>query len=190
MPLIKGTHSGHLLPKHQQRPRASYQTPAQRTYSGDILDKHPEVFHKAGSQQHFTPRTHRKQKESFLSYYRYYASPQVKRKGQQERTKIFSSPLRGCRGNEHPAESESRHRSTGTGSTWADRNEKSEEEGRKEETQYLQFLEDVTYDLLRYGFYSDSVLECVLYWQMSKRADLSQNKLLKLSEDLRTYLNS
>ncbi|CDQ56787.1 unnamed protein product [Oncorhynchus mykiss] len=80
-----------------------------------------------------------------------------------------------CHGHKYPAQWSMKYSATNTGADQAGR-EGEEKEGDEEEEdgKYLQFLEDVTSDILRYGFYSDSVLESVFSWQMTWRHDLSQ----------------
>lgn len=53
----------------------SFQDPAQKTYSGDLIQKHSLRFtdHKP-----FTPKTLKSDKSSYLSKYRYYRAPQKK----------------------------------------------------------------------------------------------------------------
>lgn len=50
----------------------SFQDPAQKTYSGDLLQKHGQRF---TDEQPFTPRTLKTDKSSYLSKYRFYRAP-------------------------------------------------------------------------------------------------------------------
>ncbi|MBN3304334.1 SPAT7 protein, partial [Amia calva] len=72
VPKPLGGFSLHVATPKPDRP---FRTPPQKTYSGDVLDKHPHAF--LCTSQPFTPRTVMNQgKTSFLSGYRYYAPPQ------------------------------------------------------------------------------------------------------------------
>ncbi|XP_020311111.1 spermatogenesis-associated protein 7 isoform X1 [Oncorhynchus kisutch] len=192
--VLRAPQPGHLTSRDHQQAQGPYQSPAQRTYSGDVLDRHPGVFHRVG-QQPFTPRTHRNQHDSFLSQYRYYTPPPGQKKGQTERKKHPSSSQNtsggSCHGHKYPAQWSMKYSATNTGADQAGREgEEKEGDEEEEEGKYLQFLEDVTNDILRYGFYSDSVLESVFSWQMTWRHDLSQVKMRRLTEELRASLNS
>lgn len=68
-------HSAHALEVsrgHQPNYR-SFQDPAQKTYSGDVLQKHSQRF---TEDKPFTPKTLKSDKASYLSKYRYYRAPQ------------------------------------------------------------------------------------------------------------------
>lgn len=60
----------------------AFQDPVQKTYSGDLLQKHSQHF---TQNKPFTPKTLKTDKISYLSKYRYYRAPQ--RKPTQDCTK-------------------------------------------------------------------------------------------------------
>ncbi|XP_066569386.1 spermatogenesis-associated protein 7 homolog [Amia ocellicauda] len=106
-------------------------------------------------------------KTSFLSGYRYYAPPQQRH-----------TTLRGRFGKE--AKLFRSHTSTDL---------YEELPAREEELRYLQFLEDVTTDILLNGFYSNKKLESVFQRHMTSRCDLSEVKMRTILEDVRRHLN-
>lgn len=58
--------------------QSSYKTfrdPVQKTYSGDLLQKHPQHF---TQDKPFTPKTLKSDRSSYLSNYRYYRAPRRK----------------------------------------------------------------------------------------------------------------
>lgn len=60
----------------------TFQDPSQKTYGGDLLQKHSQNF---TQDKPFTPKTLKSDKSSYLSKYRYYRSPQ--RKNTQDSTR-------------------------------------------------------------------------------------------------------
>ncbi|XP_073339985.1 spermatogenesis-associated protein 7 homolog [Pagrus major] len=65
----------------EQSSYKTFQDPSQKTYGGDLLQKHSQNF---TQDKPFTPKTLKSDKSSYLSNYRYYRAPQ--RKNTQEST--------------------------------------------------------------------------------------------------------
>ncbi|XP_069563237.1 spermatogenesis-associated protein 7 homolog [Brachyistius frenatus] len=64
-----------LLASGEQGCYKTFQDPVQKTYSGDLLQKHSQHF---TDDKPFTPKTLKSDKSSYLSKYRYYRAPQRK----------------------------------------------------------------------------------------------------------------
>ncbi|KAF6725078.1 Spermatogenesis-associated-like protein 7 [Oryzias melastigma] len=58
-----------------QRGFQTFQDPVQKTYSGDLLQKHSQRF---TQEKPFTPKTLKSERSSYLSKYRFYRAPQRK----------------------------------------------------------------------------------------------------------------
>lgn len=61
-----------LGPSGVQNCYKTFRDPVQKTYSGDLLQKHSQHF---TQEQPFTPKTLKSEKTSYLSKYRYYRAP-------------------------------------------------------------------------------------------------------------------
>ncbi|XP_060686990.1 spermatogenesis-associated protein 7 homolog [Hemiscyllium ocellatum] len=140
-----------------------FQDPQKKTYSGDLLDKHSNWFTEA--RQAFTPRTLRNRAKSFLLKYKYYTAPK-NMQGNPSVTPTYNesftdkSPVPFHLETDCPVWYQSqgmrelnpriRHSSSSVKlklMAWED------------EMKYLQFLKEVTDDILCRGYHSNRILE-------------------------------
>ncbi|XP_057200862.1 spermatogenesis-associated protein 7 [Triplophysa rosa] len=203
--------SGHLS-SVGQRQYKTFQDPTQKTYSGDVLLKHA---HRFTQEKLFTPRTLKSNHKSTLVQYRYYTPP--KRKDEQKRSPSFqmtrqesSQSKRGFspqldspqafsvvhEWSDEESDSFRRHRTADfllSSSRVSPEGMKSpimrkvtEEE---EELMYLEFMTDVTNEILAQGLYSDRVLKRVFERHIDmNRHRLDENKMRHLLDNLHNDL--
>uniref|UniRef100_A0A8C6WEV5 Spermatogenesis associated 7 n=1 Tax=Neogobius melanostomus TaxID=47308 RepID=A0A8C6WEV5_9GOBI len=190
----------------------SFQDPVQKTYSGDLLQKHARRF---TEEKPFTPKTLRTDKSSYLSKYRYYRAPQNTSQDSGHKTLLKSASRREST---HAADERSqgfttdrdldrdlsqedfshahrrKHRLThkpfprvsyeGTKSPLSNHMDAEEEE-----LKYLEFITAVTDDILSRGFISDGVVDRVINRHIDmNRYHLDEGKMRHLLEVLRRDL--
>ncbi|XP_016329584.1 spermatogenesis-associated protein 7-like isoform X2 [Sinocyclocheilus anshuiensis] len=193
-----------------QRGYRSFQDPTQNTYSGDVLLKHTQRF---TQEKPFTPRTLKSDHKSTLLQYRYYTPPRRKAEEEKSSSKIiqqetYHRSTRSKRGFSPQLESQA----FTLDHEWSDEETASfryhgktnriSPEGMRspimrkvsaeeEELMYLEFITDVTNEILTQGLYSDRVLKRVFerYIDMNKHR-LDENKMHHLLDNLQEDLQS
>ncbi|XP_055016682.1 spermatogenesis-associated protein 7 homolog [Boleophthalmus pectinirostris] len=200
----------------------AFQDPIQKTYSGDLLEKHAQRF---TEDKPFTPKTLKTDKSSYLSKYRYYRSPQRTTQDRPNASlkhdNLHKSTSR--RKSTHEVDDRSQTRGISTDHDFSEddlspsypsstREHRSREQevsrsynrvsykstkspisrsvlAEEEELKYLEFITDVTDDILSRGFISDSVVERVINRHVDmNRYHLNEGKMRHLLEVLRQDL--
>ncbi|KAJ8290265.1 hypothetical protein GJAV_G00010660 [Gymnothorax javanicus] len=204
----------------------SFQNPAQKTYCGDLLQKHS---HRFTGDKPFTPRTLKTESRSFLSGYRFYTPPRVRQRDPElTHRDSFCKSTHSLEGSTE--EEWDLHHHIVSEPEWSDeesqslnhsdfayhiREQKSRRVGydplssprvspdglkspvmkkvseEEEELKYLEFIADVTNDVLSRGLYSERVLERVFARQIEmNKHRLDKDKMRHLLEVLRKDLAS
>ncbi|XP_077587890.1 spermatogenesis-associated protein 7 [Stigmatopora nigra] len=192
-----------------------FRDPVQKTYSGDLLQKHSQRF---TQDKPFTPRMLRSEKSSYLSSYRYYQAPRVtKAKGNDDlRLEKGATTMQQTQElddqpqdlNREPYLDENKHNSTylitpkqqinksrnydhfdlSTSFTHEGGNMSSSAED--EELMYLEFINDVTEDILSRGSVSNRVLNRVIERHIDMNLHrLDEAKMRHLLDILRNNLD-
>lgn len=207
----------------------AFMDPVQKTYSGDLLQKHAHHF---TPDKPFTPKTLKSNKNSYLSQYRYYTSPQRRpdqtgtspglirqetnngiMQSKEYSSADFDDPPQGLSTTEHEWSDDdvthlsfSGKQSKGIQSRSIDHCHSPfrapSPEGMKspimqrvsaeeEELMYLEFIADVTNEILVRGLFSDKLLEHVFERHIDmNRHRLDEDKMRHLLEVLRKDLHS
>ncbi|XP_065111168.1 spermatogenesis-associated protein 7 [Paramisgurnus dabryanus] len=207
--------TGHLS-SVSQRGYKSFQDPTQKTYSGDVLLKHS---HRFTQEKPFTPRTLKSDHKSTLLQYRYYTPP--RRKDKDERSSSFQMTQQEMYHRSTQSKQGFSPQSPQTFSVdheWSDEESGSirlhrtadfpqsssrvSPEGMRspimrkvtaeeEELMYLEFITDVTNEILAQGLYSDRVLKRLFerHIDMNKHR-LDENKMRHLLDNLHNDLQN
>ncbi|XP_066467808.1 spermatogenesis-associated protein 7 homolog [Tiliqua scincoides] len=164
--------------------------PQKKIFGGDLLQTHAQWF--TETKQHFTPRVLKTTNKSFLSNYRYYNPPQKKKnflpekQSYKEQRKIDRSLEDECLGSyanyfqRHPVKKCSQDSVSLQSLIRA----------KEEELKYLQFLQEVTSDILIRSCYHKEALGDVFQRHIgNRRCDLDEVKMQRIFQALKDDLN-
>uniref|UniRef100_A0A3Q3LGI8 Spermatogenesis associated 7 n=1 Tax=Mastacembelus armatus TaxID=205130 RepID=A0A3Q3LGI8_9TELE len=166
-----------LAPSGDQSCYKIFQDPVQKTYSGDLLQKHSQRF---TPDKPFTPKTLKSDKSSYLSKYRYYRAPQKKPTQDRTHMRRYTSNLSESQIIAVAISSSSLSPDGGTSPIMKSVS------AEEEELMYLEFISAVTEDMLSRGHISDRVLDRVIMRHIDmNRHQLDEGKMRHLLEVLR-----
>ncbi|KAK0134906.1 Spermatogenesis-associated protein 7 [Merluccius polli] len=177
-----------------QSPYTTFKDPVQKTYGGDLLHKHSHYF---TQDKPFTPRTLKSDKSSSLSKYRYYTAP--KRNPNPDPTNSsLMQPQTNHRRRELKQHStldyDDQPQGFSTDHGWSedesiDPHVSLSTNQREDELVYLEFMVNVSDDILSRGLFSDRVLDRVFERHIDRnRRRLNEGKMRHLLEVLRKDL--
>ncbi|XP_041069769.1 spermatogenesis-associated protein 7 isoform X2 [Carcharodon carcharias] len=211
---------------NSQRCCNSFQDVRQKTYSGDILEKHAHHFTNG---QQFTPRILKKEAQSSLAHYRYY-TPVKKKKLSKKKLVTQETQTDFTSSQDTPALKNKKDRShlaslqVCSDDEQEDRNVLSQNfhckepqecfectydysvqrlstsnrikspimrkvKAEEEELKYLEFISDITSEILTRGLFSNSVLERIFERRIEEnRHRLDEQKLRHMLEELKEDL--
>ncbi|KAH1172669.1 spermatogenesis-associated protein 7 homolog isoform X2 [Mauremys mutica] len=183
--------------------KPTFQDPQKKTYSGDLLDKHSDWF--TEKNQPFAPQILKTSRQSFLSKYRYYNPPHKMKSISPGRPSLRSTGTYSVRPRELCSSVEDAHlRSDADYSMrhpvkehelWFMKPQtphslRSQFKEKEEELKYLQFLQEVTNDILIRSCYCKEAIEDIFQMHIrSRRHDLDEVKMRRLFQDLKDELN-
>uniref|UniRef100_A0A6I8MZV6 Spermatogenesis associated 7 n=1 Tax=Ornithorhynchus anatinus TaxID=9258 RepID=A0A6I8MZV6_ORNAN len=187
---------------HPVSVKNAFQDPLKKTYSGDILRKHSDCF--TSPNEPFVPRILKKQRKSYLSTYKYYTPPKQKKAtspgssrlasaqvcslGQTDLTRRSKGGHRSCIVDDpsQPPIKENKVSLAELGTSNCPHSTLLEKE---EELKYLQFLQDVTDDILMKGCFHNQAFHSVFQTHIrNRRSDLDEVKMEKVLEQLKDEL--
>ncbi|XP_074945004.1 spermatogenesis-associated protein 7 homolog [Phalacrocorax aristotelis] len=195
-----------FLPSHMHlgscNRKVAFQNSFNKTYSGDLLDKHSSYFTEMN--QHFTPQILKTSHQSFLVKHRYYNPPPHKKRSSPGRPSVKSADGNNEKKRElhrfledahaRPHSDHFSQQPVENHELWIPDSEMpfspGSQLGEKGEEEYLRFLQDLTNDILITGCYHKEALEDVFQMHIkSKRHNLDEVKRRRIVQSLKKELN-
>eukprot|EP00075_Anas_platyrhynchos_P001120 XP_005014772.1 spermatogenesis-associated protein 7 isoform X1 [Anas platyrhynchos] len=180
--------------------RKAFQNSFNKTYSGDLLDKHSAYF---TEKKLFTPQILKTSHQSFLVKHRYYNPPPSKRSSTPGKRSLNSADVSNEKETELHSFIEDAHvrphsdnfsqQPVENHELWIPDSEMSLFPGlqlKEKGEEYLRFLQDLTNDILTRSCYHKEALEDVFQMHIkSKRHNLDEVKRRRIVESLKRELN-